>query len=728
MNDEEIDQAQLLEEVRSLRCRVAELEEREASGMNRRGTDFRFSSAHQFLHDVSRLAGIGVWQLDVSTQQQLWTREMFHIYDLNDSQPPGLDAVFDLYSDHSRSLLKQAFADALEKQQSFTLELEMTTVGGGAKWVKSTGEAVVEDGKVVLLQGTLQDISETKKFEESVQLAQLIFDKAPVGIWRLDENANIVDVNEKGCSSLGYTHDELCQMQIFDFDPQFTMQHWRDSFKAVKKEGSISLESIHQRKNGECFPIRVLENLIEFKGQIFRVTFVEDISHRKQIEDSLYLAQSIIDNTNIGIYQLSKSGCIISVNPKAADLLGYSRSELEGMFIGDIDVGPNPNGFNWQKLSLQKNRNLERLHRKKDGSVIPVEIASNLLKFGGQEYAIAFVQDISRRKKNEDAIREKDRLLQDIGQRVKVGAWKYDVGTGEVFSTDEVSRIYDFDRPRNISVKAGMSCFNGGYREQLENAFSAAIEQGVPYELELEMISSKGVHKWVRTSGHPVIENNQIVCIQGSIQDVTHIKQAELHIKESENRYRSLIELSPLGIGVIDVNGNIIDVNQAYASMFGYRIPELLKLHFRDLSHPDDFDREQELMTSLSNGEQADFSMEKRHKHQDGHYFWTHVTVGKACDIYGPGEFYFGFLSDISEQKALEDERNKLIDELKNALAEIKELNGYLPICSKCKKIRDDEGYWQQVEKYIMDRTDALFSHSYCPECYESELKKIIKS
>ena len=377
---------------------------------------------------------------------------------------------------------------------------------------------------------------------------------------------------------------------------------------------------------------------------------------------------------------------------------------------------------------MSHQHHFERLHRKKDGSVIPVEISSNLLDFDGKRYAIAFVQDISRRKKSETALREKDRLLQEIGELVKAGGWQYHLSSGQVSTTDEVSRIYDLDHPEDISVEFGMSCFYGENRNQIEKAFYAAVEQGESYELELEMISTKGVHKWVRTSGHPVIEDNQIVRIHGSIQDVTHIKQAELHIKESENRYRSLIELSPLGIGVIDVNGNIIDVNQAYASMFGYRIPELLKLHFRDLSHPDDFDREQELMVSLSNGEQADFSMEKRHKHQDGHYFWTHITVGKACDIYGPGEFYFGFLSDISEQKALEDERNKLIDELKNALVEIKELNGYLPICSKCKKIRDDEGYWQQVEKYIMDRTDAQFSHSYCPECYESELKKINKS
>ena len=72
---------------------------------------------------------------------------------------------------------------------------------------------------------------------------------------------------------------------------------------------------------------------------------------------------------------------------------------------------------------------------------------------------------------------------------------------------------------------------------------------------------------------------------------------------------------------------------------------------------------------------------------------------------------------EIERRKKLEKEREKLIAELQQALSEIKTLRGFLPICANCKKIRDDEGYWQQIEKYIQDRSDAQFSHSICPEC-----------
>ena len=72
---------------------------------------------------------------------------------------------------------------------------------------------------------------------------------------------------------------------------------------------------------------------------------------------------------------------------------------------------------------------------------------------------------------------------------------------------------------------------------------------------------------------------------------------------------------------------------------------------------------------------------------------------------------------DISKRKQVEEEREKLISELQEALAKVKTLTGLLPICASCKKIRDDKGYWNQIEAYIRDHSEAEFSHGICPEC-----------
>ncbi|MEW6711421.1 MAG: hypothetical protein AB1403_16470, partial [Candidatus Riflebacteria bacterium] len=76
-----------------------------------------------------------------------------------------------------------------------------------------------------------------------------------------------------------------------------------------------------------------------------------------------------------------------------------------------------------------------------------------------------------------------------------------------------------------------------------------------------------------------------------------------------------------------------------------------------------------------------------------------------------------GFISDISESKRLESEREELISSLRHAVSEIKELRGILPICSSCKKIRNDHGYWERIESYLHQHTKAEFSHGICPDC-----------
>ena len=74
-------------------------------------------------------------------------------------------------------------------------------------------------------------------------------------------------------------------------------------------------------------------------------------------------------------------------------------------------------------------------------------------------------------------------------------------------------------------------------------------------------------------------------------------------------------------------------------------------------------------------------------------------------------------LTDITERKAIELERNRLISELQNALDKVKKLSGLLPVCANCKKIRDDNNNWQPIESYINDHSEAQFSHGLCPEC-----------
>jgi PAS domain S-box-containing protein len=95
------------------------------------------------------------------------------------------------------------------------------------------------------------------------------------------------------------------------------------------------------------------------------------------------------------------------------------------------------------------------------------------------------------------------------------------------------------------------------------------------------------------------------------------------------------------------------------------------------------------------------------------------ISVSILYEKDGEKAGYVLVARDITSQKIAENENNKLIAELREAMENVKTLKGFIPICAKCKKVRDDQGYWNQIEKYISEHSDALISHGICPECAE---------
>jgi PAS domain S-box-containing protein len=117
----------------------------------------------------------------------------------------------------------------------------------------------------------------------------------------------------------------------------------------------------------------------------------------------------------------------------------------------------------------------------------------------------------------------------------------------------------------------------------------------------------------------------------------------------------------------------------------------------------------------LSGGQPPPFPHRIRHK--DGSIRWVGVTLVPRFDEGRRVFAYDGLIKDITERKVIEEERERLILELQDALSKVKRLSGFLSICASCKKIRDHKGCWNQIESYIHDHSEAEFSHGLCPEC-----------
>ena len=180
-------------------------------------------------------------------------------------------------------------------------------------------------------------------------------------------------------------------------------------------QSSETSRDIHIFKDGRIID-RFSAPLIRNGRATGRVWFFRDVTERKRIEESLRITQFSVDHAAMGIYRITSDAKIVEVNQKAGDLLGYDRRELAALTVLDINPSLNEEGWKrvWRKMKDGGSNRFEATHLRKDGTPIPVEIFANFMEYGGHEYAITFVQDISERKRNEEELRQLRNYLSNV--------------------------------------------------------------------------------------------------------------------------------------------------------------------------------------------------------------------------------------------------------------------------------------------------------------------------
>ncbi len=160
-------------------------------------------------------------------------------------------------------------------------------------------------------------------------------------------------------------------------------------------------------------------------------------------------------------------------------------------------------------------------------------------------------------------------------------------------------------------------------------------------------------------------------------------------------------------------------VNHAFSAHFDRTPEEVIGRRIYDIFPQEEADKRMTVVRrAFATGETIVFDVRVPMSREPDRFFITSVRPLK--DAAGRVASVVCISKDITDRKRAEEERERTILELKAALAQVRTLSGLLPICASCKKIRDDQGYWTQIESYISDHSEADFSHGVCPECMDN--------
>ncbi|MDA8090593.1 MAG: PAS domain S-box protein [Nitrospiraceae bacterium] len=327
-------------------------------------------------------------------------------------------------------------AEAIRKGQPVHAE-ELFTGKNGQTRCFDTIKVPLYD-KNAQLEGLLsvsRDITEQKRLEKALHRSEskfrTLFDSTADALFIVEMNGNLVDANRTAYERLGYTKEEIMSMNLYQLDAPDSRPRIPERVEHIKKNGWGIFELAHLRKDGTVMPVEICAKVIEFEGRDVIFSSVRDITARKRAQEAQRQSERryrrLFENANDAIFIIDmegeNAGRIVDANQVAAKMHGYTVEELLKLRIEDVD-SPEDAKLNpmRRELSLKGQwLKAEIEHRKKDGSIFPVDITAGLFEEGGHKYVFAIERDITVRKKTEETIRKFANVVQHTKTGVSIG-------------------------------------------------------------------------------------------------------------------------------------------------------------------------------------------------------------------------------------------------------------------------------------------------------------------
>ena len=522
---------------------------------------------------------------------------------------------------------------------------------GEQRFLEASTAVVMDNSGGAITIGQILDITERKQAEEALQQSEerfrLLAENARDAIWTMDMNLQYTYISPSVKQIVDYSPEELMSKPLNEMmtEPSLKacIKAFAEELEIEKKDDkdllrSRTLEIEHISKHGERVWAEVKITFIRSAtGQATGILGItRDISERKLAEEELRKSEkyfrAITENAADVLFIVDVQGMVTYCSPSVERILGYRPEELIGISGFDLIIPEDqPRAFeDFSKASLTTEVEVPNSFRirHKNGTVLTMEgIGKNLYHDPIIAGFVMNIRDVTERRRTEEAIRTSEERSRLIAENAKVVIWMMDMNLRYTYMSPFIKLSLDYT-PEEFFVKPLHEVMTPSsfelcmrlFAEELEEENKPGRDLSRSRTIEVEHIHRDGriIPAEINMTFIRDAAGNALG-ILGITSDITDKKHAEAVLRNSERRYRQLIDQAADGIFVMDNNGDYLLVNKKFCEMLNYQEDELLKLNVID-TYPDELkDIGRQRIQSVNSGDSLRF--ERPMKRKDGTFF-----------------------------------------------------------------------------------------------------------
>lgn len=515
--------------------------------------------------------------------------------------------------------------------------------------------AMVSSGRGSTLRRLVDE--RTAELAQSEGRFRSTFEGAPIGVVNVSLDGHFIDVNQGYCDLVGYSRDELLGMTF----KQVTHPDYHQSDADITTQvlaGEIdgfNLEKKYVRKDGGLVWGNLSAKLIRDAdgSPDYFVAVVENIETRKQAEFSLQRESeknfALLRNASDGIHILDLNGNIIEVSDSFCAMLGYRRDEMIGMNVTQWDAKYSEAECRQlikEQLITQACSLFETLHRRKDGTLINVEVSGSPLELDGKPVLFNSSRDISARKAAEDLLRKLSLAVEQSPNSIMIT----DLGANIEYVNQAFVNITGYLRDEVIGKNPRL-LHSGKTLKATHDDMWATLVSGRAWKGELINKRKNGAEYIESAWISPVHQaDGSVSHYVGIKEDITERKQAQLLLQESEQRFRIVADAAPVLIWLAGADKLCTWFNQVWLDFTGRSMEQEYGNGWADSVHPDDLERCLDIYVNYFDRREP-FRMEYRLKRNDGEYRWIDDHGVPRFDADGTFAGYIGSCLDITDMR-----------------------------------------------------------------------------